>query len=357
MTRILIVRLGALGDIIHALPAATAIRKALPDAVLGWMVEERWSELLTARGEKPSPLATGSQKPVVNLVHTVDTMRWRKKFFRATTAREIAGDLGRLRQTHYDLALDFQGNMKSALFATLSRARVTAGFHNPRERGARWFYSRRFARSGEHVIEQNLSLADEALRPWLQEKRLETTAPLLPCDPAAESWACAEIKKLGIASFAIMNPGAGWGGKQWPAERFGEVARALAVHNVKTLVNSGPGEEALAAAVVEASAGHASSIVCTLGQLIALVRRARLLIGGDTGPLHLAAALGIPVVGIYGPTDPARTGPVGSPAIALRHAESETTFSHHAAPDQGLLQISTEEVISAARYLLGNARG
>jgi heptosyltransferase-1 len=357
MTRILIVRLGALGDIIHALPAATALRKALPDAVLGWMVEERWSELLTARGEKPSPLATGPQKPVVNLVHTVDTVRWRKKLLRAATMKEIAGDLGRLRQTHYDVAVDFQGNMKSALFATLSRASAIAGYRDPREGGARWFYSQRFPRSGEHVIEQNLSLAEEAVRPWLGERRLGRTAPLLPCDPAAESWACNEIRKLGIASFAIMNPGAGWGGKQWPPERFGEVAKALAVHNIKTVVNTGPGEEVLSEAVVDASGGNATGIVCSLGQLIALVRRARLVIGGDTGPLHLAAALGIPVVGIYGPTDPARTGPLGSRAIALRHPESKTTFSHHAAPDQGLLQITTEEVINAARYLLGDARG
>lgn len=356
MTRILIVRLGALGDILHALPAATAIRNALPDAVLGWMVEERWSELLTASGEKALPCVTSPQKPVVNLVHTVDTVRWRKKLFRAATAREIAGDLGRLRQTHYDLALDFQGNMKSAVFASMSRARAIAGFRDPRERGARWFYSLKFARSGEHVIEQNLSLAEQALRPWLGERPLDKTAPLLTCDPAAESWACNEIKRLGIASFAVMNPGAGWGGKQWPAERFAAVAKALAIHNVKTLVNTGPGEEALTAAVVEASGGHAISIVCTLGQLIALVRRARLLIGGDTGPLHLAAALGIPVVGIYGPTDPARTGPLGSKAVVLRHPESETTFSHHAAPDEGLLKITADEVISAARYLLGNAR-
>jgi heptosyltransferase-1 len=357
MTRILIVRLGALGDIIHALPAATAIRKALPDAELGWMVEERWSELLTARGEKPSPSGTSPQKPVVNLVHTVDTLRWRKSWFRAATTKEITGDLKRLRQTHYDLALDFQGNMKSAVFASMSRASAIAGFRDPRERGARWFYSRKFPRVGEHVIEQNFSLAEEALRPWLGERHLERTAPLLPRDPGAELWACDQIKRLGIASFAIVNPGAGWGGKQWPVERFGEVAKALALHNVKTLVNTGPGEEVLAAAVVEASGGQASSIVCTVGQLIALVRRSRLLIGGDTGPLHLAAALGIPVVGIYGPTDPARTGPLGSRAVALRHPESETTFSHHSAPHEGLLQITTEEVISAARYLLGNARG
>ena len=155
----------------------------------------------------------------------------------------------------------------------------------------------------------------------------------------------------------MVTPGAGWGAKQWPPERFGEVARALAAHNLRTLVNTAPGEEALAQRVVEASGGTAFSITCTIGQLIALTRRARIFIGGDTGPLHLAAALGIPVVAIFGPTDPARTGPYGTQAIALRSPESETTFSHHREPEQGLLKITAEEVIAAARHLLTTSSG
>jgi heptosyltransferase-1 len=150
-----------------------------------------------------------------------------------------------------------------------------------------------------------------------------------------------------------MAPGAGWGAKQWPAERFGAVAQALAKHNLKTLVNTAPGEEALAQAVATASGGNAFAINCTVGQLLALTRRARISLGGDTGPMHLAAALGIPVVALFGPTDPARTGPFSARAITLRHPESKTTFSHHRTPDAGLLQISAEEVIAAARHLLG----
>lgn len=357
MAKILIVRLGAMGDILHAMPAVTAIRQALPQATIGWMVEEKWSELLTARGHKEAPEAVSAQKPLANLIHTVNTMRWRKHLLHPETLREIRGDIQRLRQTHYDIALDFQGNMKSAVFASLSRAASRAGFTDPREAGARFFYSRKFARSGEHVIEQNHALAAEALQEYLPGSTLKLTAPLLPCDPAAETWAEGEAQRLGVAGFALVTPGAGWGGKQWPAERFGQVARALAIHNLRTLVNTGPGEEALAREVVKASGGSAQEIRCTVGQLIALTRRARLFIGGDTGPLHLAAALGIPVVGIYGPTEPARTGPFGTRAIALRHPESETTFSHHREPDDGLLKITAEEVITAARHLLGGANG
>lgn len=357
MAKILIVRLGALGDILHAMPAVTAIRQALPQATIGWMVEEKWSELLTARGHKEAPDAIGPQKPLANLVHTVNTLQWRKSLLHAATIEEIRGDIRRLRQTHYDVALDFQGNIKSAVFAWLSRAGSRAGFTVPREAGARLFYSRKFARSGEHVIEQNHALAAQALQNYLAGGAFKLTAPLLPCDPAAEAWAEGEIKRLGVAGFALVTPGAGWGGKQWPAERFGQVARALAAHNLRTLVNTGPGEEALAREVVTASGGTAVEVNCTIGQLIALTRRARIFIGGDTGPLHLAAALGIPVVGIYGPTDPARTGPFGTRAIALRHPESETTFSHHREPDGGLLKITADEVMAAARHLLGGSHG
>jgi heptosyltransferase I len=354
MAKILIARLGALGDILHALPAVTAIRAALPEATIGWIVEEGWSELLTARGPKPD--AVSPQKPVVNFLHTVDTKRWRKQILHASTRAELRGALRRARDLHYDIALDFQGAIKSALLASLSRTQV-AGFADPRERAASIFYSKRYARAGEHVIEQNHALAAQALKEHLNGRELKLMAPRLPCDPDADAWAQAEIMRLGIASFALITPGAGWGAKQWPAERYGAVAQALAKHNLKTLVNAAPGEEPLAQEVVEASGGHAFVISCRIGELIALTRRARLFIGGDTGPLHLAAALGIPAVGLFGPTDPARTGPFGERAIALRHPQSKTTFSHHRHPDNGLLQIGVDEVIGAARHLLGGGRG
>jgi heptosyltransferase I len=356
MAKILIVRLGALGDILHALPAVTAIHAALPDATIGWMVEENWSELLCADGKYPAD-ALSAQKPVVNSIHTVDTRRWRRHILEARTLREIRGNLRRLRALEYDIALDFQGNVKSAVCARTSGAREVAGFIDPRESAARFFYTRKLARPGEHVIEQNLAAAAEAMKPLLGGRELKLLQPKLPCDPAGEKWATEEIARLGIASFAMVTPGAGWGGKQWPPERFGAVARALAKHNLRTLVNTAPGEEALAQAVVDASADTAISVRCSIGQLIALTRRAKIFIGGDTGPLHLAAALGIPVVAIFGPTDPARTGPFGTRAITLRHPESKTTFSHHREPDEGLLKIGAEEVIAAARHLLGGRDG
>ncbi len=355
MAKILIVRLGAMGDIIHALPAVTGIRAALPDATIGWLVDEKWAELLTARSMSCAPEAICQQKPLANLIHTVNLNRWRSAMLHPATAAEFWGMLRAVRAIHYDFALDFQGAIRSALLTSLSGATHRAGFTDPREAPARFFYAERFPRPGEHVIEQNHAFAGLALKDCLDQKLLQLLAPELPHDPAAEAWAEAEIRRLGIASFAIMNPGAGWGAKQWPPERYGQVAQALALHNVKTLVNAAPGEEGLARAVVDTSKGNAFVIFCTIGQLIALTRRARLFIGGDTGPLHLAAALGIPVVGLFGPTDPARTGPFGTKAAVLRHQESKTTFSHHQQPEEGLLKITAEETISAARWLLGSS--
>jgi heptosyltransferase-1 len=158
-------------------------------------------------------------------------------------------------------------------------------------------------------------------------------------------------------NFVIMNPGAGWGAKRWPEQRYGEVARELAKDGIKILVNYGPGERALARAVEEASGGVAKAIACSLTQLIALTRRAALFIGGDTGPMHLAAALGVPVVALFGPTNPARNGPFSAKSIVLRSSSSITSHARRHEPEEGLLEINSGAVVAAVRQLLGNCRG
>jgi heptosyltransferase-1 len=140
----------------------------------------------------------------------------------------------------------------------------------------------------------------------------------------------------------------------WPAERYGQVANELAQNGLSSLINYGPGEEDLAAAVEAASNGKARKISCSISELIALTRRARLFIGGDTGPMHLAAALKIPVVGIFGPTNPARNGPFATQSVVLRNASSKTDHTRRGEPEQGLLEISAEEVVAASRKLLQN---
>jgi heptosyltransferase I len=345
--RILVVRLGALGDIIHTLPAVGALRQRFPDAEIGWVVEERWVELLCA-SSCPRAGPRSLQRPLVDRLHFVKTKLWRKSLASPETWHEIAVALSDLRAPHYDVAVDFQGSIRSALIARLSQAQDIYGFAQPRETIASMFYSHPVLARGSHVIEQNLSLAEA-----VAHRHLAPCTVGFPLDSAAERKCEDLLRDLAITDFVLLNPGAGWGAKQWPADRFGEVARDLTRLGFKPLVNFGPGEEPLAQTVEAASEGTARSISCSLAELIALVRRARLFIGGDTGPLHLASALKVPVVAIFGPTDPDRNGPYGTQNVVLRSPSSQTSHSRRAEIDPGLLEITAAQVLHAARQLLG----
>ena len=364
LSRLLVVRLGSMGDIIHTLPAVVTLRHAFPGATIGWVVEQRWASLLSSEAAIPGPRSP--EKPLVDIVHRVDTLAWRAALLSQETWREVRDSLRRLRDMNYEVALDFQGAWKSGIVSQLSRAPRRLGFIQPREKPATLFYTQQIAAKGRHIVEQNISLAEEVCgaapplsRPVLARQGGEVPNPIVdfpvPRDPAAERAIEQQLRAFGLHSFVIINPGAGWGAKCWPAERYAEVARALTAHGLRAIVNFGPGEEELARDVERAAGGAAIAMSATVVELIALCRRARLCIGGDTGPVHLAAALGVPVVALYGPTDPARNGPYGSPAIVLRSEVSRTTTSHEKQPEEGLLQIAAGEVAAAARYLLAQA--
>ncbi len=350
MARLLIVRLSAMGDVIHTLPAVQSLREAFPQAFIGWLIEERWAELLCAPGAARRGRRS-SLRPLVDEVHTVNLKAWGKSLFSISTVQRIATVWNDVRDADYDSALDLQGAMRSAVLARWSRARVVYGAAEPRESPASLWYSRRIVARGRHVIEQNRSIARAMLHLGSQDP--VTFSPVeFPRDPQAEDRIGQRLAQHGITDFAILNPGAGWGAKRWPAQRYGEVSRKLADQGVRSILNYGPGEEELVRAAEAASGGTALGISCTLTELIALTRRARLFIGGDTGPLHLAAALRVPVVAIYGPTDPARNGPYGTRSIVLRNADSLTTHERRPEPDDGLLAIQSDAVIGAARKLL-----
>jgi heptosyltransferase-1 len=350
MEKLLILRLGSMGDILHALPAAAALRRRFPSALMGWAVEQRWSELLCAAGSENA--ASGStEKPLIDVLHVVNTIAWRKALWSEETWREVWASMGPLRAARYAISVDFQGAWKSAGLAVWSGASERIGFDHPRERPAAIFYTRRVVTTSPHVVDQNLELvatltgqADPAMFP-------------LPCSSAGESWCKRELHARGLRDFALISPGGGWGAKLWPAKNYAEVAAALRRDGLRSLVNFGPGEEDLARAVEQASGGAASPLRCSLGELIALTRRATIFIGGDSGPMHLAAALGIPVVAIFGPTDPARNGPYETRSIVLRHTASVTSYTHHDRPDDALYSMPPEQVVSAARGLLECDRG
>lgn len=349
--RLLIVRLGSMGDVIHTLPAAAALRNSFPDAMLGWVIEERWTELLctlpTPRSGPRSP-----QRPLVERIHAVNTRTWRSSLFSVQTWEQIAASLSDIRAANYEIAVDLQGALRSALVASWSGAPIVYGAARPRENVASMFYTRKVITSGTHIIDQNLSIAETLSgfpRPIAQIE--------LPYDPAAEQECTRQLSERRLYNFVLINPGAGWAAKQWPAERYAAIAKLFSECGLKSLVNYGPGEHDLARAVEASSCGAAHPISPSLTQLIALTRRARLFIGGDCGPLHLAAALRIPVVGIFGPTDPARNGPYGTRSIVLRSPASSTSHKRRSHPDDGLLEITPEQVVNAARQLLGSCRG
>ncbi len=348
--RLLVVRLSAMGDVIHTLPAVYALRQAFPRAFIGWLIEERWAELLCAPGSSRrgprSPL-----RPLVDEVHTVNLKTWGKSLFSIPTAQRIATVWNDIRGAHYDVAIDLQGAMRSALLARWSGARRVYGAAEPRESPASLWYTRKAVAGGRHVIEQNLSVA-EAITEGGAKLSPRDISSQLPCNPESEMRVEKRLAESGIGDFAILNPGAGWGSKRWPAERYGEVARALASRGLRSIFNYGPGEEELVRIAETTSGGTAKGMSCTVTELIALTRRARLFIGGDTGPLHLAAALRIPVVAIYGPTDPARNGPYGTRSIVLRSPGSMTSHARRAAADDGLLAIKSNEVVAAVNRLL-----
>jgi heptosyltransferase I len=344
--RLLIVRLSAMGDVIHTLPAAYALREAFPHAMIGWLIEERWAELLCAPGSPRRGLRS-PQRPLVDWVHAVKLTGWRKSLFTFSTLQQIVTAWNDVREAHYDVAIDLQGAIRSAVLARLSKAPLAYGAAESRESPASLLYTRRVIARGAHVIDQNLSLAEV-----VAQKKLKTPRVELPLDPQVESRTDQHLSQLGFSNFAILNPGAGWGAKRWPAERYGEVARRLAENGIRSLINYGPGEEDLVDETVAASGGAARPTQSSLTELIALTRRARLFIGGDTGPMHLAAALGIPVVAIFGPTDPARNGPYGTRSVILRSPSSTTSHARRPQPDEGMLEITTDAVVAAALDLL-----
>jgi lipopolysaccharide heptosyltransferase I len=362
--RVLIVRIGAMGDVLHALPAVAAMRERHPDWFIGWAIEPRWSDLLQIAGDEDD-LSQGvgrfAGKALVDRWYSVPAGMWRQRPLARATLKEILTLRRALRAERFDVCVDLQGAMKSAVVGKMAGAGGFAGVAKPRERAARRFYKQRVEVTATHVVEQGCELLGAALGEMLRPVRVP-----LPMDAEDERWA-AEV--VGNERFCLIAPGAGWGAKVWPAERYGRVAAQLGRAGIGTVVSAplgGPAQASVAESargggeaesVVAASEGFARAVPCSLGQLIALARRAAVVIAGDTGPLHLAAALERPVVGIYGPTDPRRNGPFGKRAgdrvRVLRDAASVTSHKRVGDAEAGMLLIEVEDVVRAAMEMVG----
>lgn len=331
-----------MGDILHSMPAVTALRQAHPEWRIGWAIEPQWRGLFCANGCEPGT----ESMPLVDQIHMVPAKQWAKSPLSSRTWSDMRRVRRELRAMHYDIVVEMQGAIRAAMVARWAKTRHIVGEAVPREMPARWFFDQQVATRGVHVIEQSLEVASAIFG-----EDLPLALPLLPCDRASEAKA-AELP----APFVLLSPGAGWGAKRWPADRYGAVARLLAEAGYGVVINCGPAEQHLGREIVESSGAAARMLVPDMAELIAVTRRAALAIAGDTGPLHLANALGRPVVGIYGPTDPARNGPFHCAHRVLRHPESVRDHARRSEPEAGLLTITPEDVTDAALELLREAQ-
>ena len=303
-TNILVVRLGAMGDILHTLPAAASLKHSFPGAHLTWAVESRWRPLLEDNPfiDRIVELRRGSLGGLLE------------------TARE-------LRSRRYDLAVDFQGLIKSALTAAMARPGRLFGYHQSqaRERVAAIFYSNRVTVSAVHVVDRHLELAYAAgaVHPL-------RVFPL----PAGRAEA-----PLPEGDFVLASPLAGWGAKQWPLDSYRSLGELLRSRLGIPLVLDGP-------------PGSGFDQYSSLAGLIHTTRRAAAVVGVDSGPLHLAAALGKPGVAIFGPTDPARNGPYGGSLRVLRSPSAATTYKRGADTAGSMREITPEAVFESLRAQL-----
>jgi heptosyltransferase-1 len=334
--RALVVRLSSIGDVVHTLPAVAALKQHGWE--VGWLVEPPARILLDGN-------------PAVSQVVTAP----RAKAFRWADARSA---LGAVRAPRYDVALDFQGLWKSATWARLSGARRVVGYAGPwrREPASAVLIGEQneLPPGRRHVIDKNLAL----LGPLGIEATGLREFPLPYSEEIAASVA-ARLRDLNTGRFAILNPAGGWASKLWPVDRFAELARGLSKLGLRSVVTWGPGEEALADRVVEASEGAAvRSFPTTLLDYLELARRSRLVVAADTGPLHLACAVGAPVVALFGPTDSDRNGPFDPADIVVRRTPPcAPCYSRTCQRHAGIMgEIPVSEVLAAAERRLASAR-
>lgn len=327
--RFLVVRLGSLGDIVHTFPAVAALRESFPKAEIVWLTHPRWKALVES-GE----LATE--------VWEVETRSY-------ASVRDI---LSRLRKKKFTAAIDYQGLWKSAALPVLGRVPRRIGFssHSVREFGVPLLYTDRVCVSSAHIADQNAELSARAgARNGAAPFQLSVTS-------LQEAFALQLLRGFGVDRYVVLSPAGGWRSKCWPPERYGALCQQIyAQLGLRCILNQGPGEEGIIAAV-KAASGDAAPIACnsSLHQLMVFLRHALCVVAGDTGPLHLAAALRTPVVALFGPTDPGRNGPYPPTCdsvkdIVLRSPSAVTTYKRGDQPDPSLLELDVETVFDAVR--------
>ena len=344
--RFLVLRLGSLGDIVHTFPAVAALRETFPAAEIVWLTHPRWKPLVESSGlaSEVRNIETRSTSSIRDAIHGVRQVKWKA-------------------------SIDYQGLWKSAALPFFGGVKRRIGFssHTIREFGVPVLYTDRVKATTTHIADQNGELS-------MRAGACSLAAPVsLRIPPQDEAAMRSQLQGSGIDRYIVLSPGGGWRSKCWPPDRFGVLCREIRNSlGLRCVVNYGPGEDDLATAV-RAASGDADPLLDNgeLGRLMALLRGATCIVGGDTGPLHLAIALGTPAVALFGPTDPVRNGPYHvvpcdadaaggerrtSPAgddIVLRAANTVTTHARNDRTDPSMLAIDAASVLAAVRRRMG----
>ena len=327
--RFFVVRLGSLGDIVHTFPAVAALRESFPKAEIVWLTHPRWKALVES-----SELATE--------IWEVETRSY-------GSVRDV---LGRIRKRSFTAAIDYQGLWKSGALPFLGRVPRRIGFssHSVREFGVPLLYTDRVRSTQAHIADQNGELSQRAgARNGVGHFQL--SVPSLQ-----EAFALQLLRSFGVDRYVVLSPAGGWRSKCWPPERYGVLCQQIYSNlGLRCILNQGPADEKCIAAV-KAASGDAAPIACdsSLHQLMVLLRNALCVVAGDTGPLHLAVALGTPVVALFGPTDPARNGPYRLACdsvkdMILRSPNALTSYKRGDEPDPSLLELDVATVFDAVR--------
>jgi heptosyltransferase-1 len=326
--RFLVVRLGSLGDIVHTFPAVAGLRESFPNAEIVWLTSPRW-KLLVESSALASQVWSTETRSIASLRKTIEI----------------------LRASHWDAAIDYQGLWKSSSLAFFGGIQRRIGFSSEtiREFGVPILYTERVRTTASHIADQNGELS-------LRAGSRNPVAPFTLRVPQQDDCGIRDhLHTLGLDRYIVLSPGGGWRSKCWPPERFGQLCRMIRESlDLRCVVNFGPGEDDLALAVRECS-GDAEPVPYNgpLGPLMALLRNAACIVGGDTGPLHLAIALGTPAVALFGPTDPARNGPYRTNDIVLRAPNVITTHKRSDEAHSSMLHIGVNEMFDALRRRLG----
>ena len=334
--KFLVVRLSSLGDIVHTFPAVAGLCETFPTAEIVWVTHPRWKLLVESSG-------------LASEVWTVENR----------SMASLRNVVRRVRKTKFSTAIDYQGLWKSAALSFLSNVPRRIGFSSEtiREYGVPILYTDRVRCTEAHIADQNGEFSRRA------GAHKGTAEVKLVVPPSAEPTVREYLQGHGVKRYVALSPGGGWRSKCWPADRFGALCRKIHESlGISCIINYGPGEESLANEV-HAASGAAGPLLYNgeLGPLMALLRNAMCIVGGDTGPLHLAVALGTPAVALFGPTDPARNGPYrggGSSTkdlpkdIVLRSPNAITTYKRSDQPDPSMLEIDVDSVFEAVRRLV-----